>query len=313
MNTAQMRYFVTVAQMENMSRAAELLHLSQPSLSKSISKLEEDLGMELFIRSGRRIALNEAGRRFLVSAMAVLQELYDAKEEMEEMAGGRGNRLSVGIYGAHPALLPCLSKFARLHPEVEYNLTCNIEAIEHLDIADFDMLVYPDLPKYEKFVGMRLYDERYLLALPVRHPLVAKAAVLPKDFLEEPMVFLRSGNYTELCHTLCVAMNPALQIRGYVSSPEIHREMVASGMGLGFVPEGCAEAYRRDPGIRLRPITNDKFSRVMMVCFKKEKYTSPLGRMLREFMAGCLDGAEQEKKSPTQKTGGQGAVIKTDR
>ena len=293
MNTTQIRYFVTVAQMQNMSRAAELLHLSQPSLSKSIAKLEEELGMQLFTRSGRKISLNEPGKRFLDAAMVMLRELDDAEEEMDELASGRGNRLAVGIYGAHPAVIRYLARFAAEYPEAEYHLTCNIETIEHLDIADFDMLVYPDIPKYEKFVGTRLWDERYLLAVPAGHPLTKKAAVLPRDFLEEPMVFLRGGGgYTELCHSLCVAMSPGLKIRGFATSPEIHREMIAEGMAVGFVPDGCAEAYRRDPGIRLRPITDDKFCRTMMLCFKKEKHVSALGKVFKQFIMERIDGEE---------------------
>ena len=109
MNLTQIRYFVTVAQVQNMTRAAELLHLSQPTLSKSISKLEEELNVPLFTRNGRKITLNEPGKRFLDAAMVMLQELYDATEEMDELASGTGNRLAIGIYGAHPLILRYLA------------------------------------------------------------------------------------------------------------------------------------------------------------------------------------------------------------
>ena len=58
--------------------------------------------------------------------------------------------------------------------------------------------------------------------------------------------------------------------------------------GLGFVPEGCVPAYRQDPDIRLCAITDNKFSRTMMICFKKEKHRSVLGRLLQQFLADCL-------------------------
>ena len=289
MNLTQIRYFVTVAQVQNMTRAAELLHLSQPTLSKSISKLEEELNVPLFTRNGRKITLNEPGKRFLDAAMVMLQELYDATEEMDELASGTGNRLAIGIYGAHPLILRYLAQFSQLHPEVEYSFHCSIETIEHLDIADFDMLVYPNIPKYGKFLGQKLCDERYLLAVPAHHPLARRAGVLPKDFLEEPLSFLRSaGQHIGPCYALCTAMNPDLTARGFVTSPEIHREMISAGMGIGFVPEGCAPSYRRDPGIHLCPITDNKFSRTMMICFKKEKYRSALGKVLQQFLIDCL-------------------------
>ena len=119
MNMTQIRYFITVAQMQSMTRAAELLRLSQPSLSKNIAKLEEELNTRLFDRSGRRITLSEPGKRFLDAAMVMLQELYDAMEEMEELSSGTDNRLSIGIFGAHPVILRYLAGFSRLHPEAE--------------------------------------------------------------------------------------------------------------------------------------------------------------------------------------------------
>ena len=289
MNLTQIRYFVTVAQMQNMTRAAELLHLSQPSLSKSISKLEEELNIRLFNRNGRKITLNEPGKRFLEAAMTMLQEFYDAVDEMDELSSGTGNRLAIGIYGAHPVILRYLALFSQLHPEVEYNINGNIEAMDHVDAADFDMLVYPNTPQYAKFLGQKLCEERYLLAVPARHPLAQRAAVLPRDFLDEPLVFVRNqGQYVGPCYALCTAMNPDLRVRAFVSAPGLHHQMIASGMALGFVPEGCVPAYRQDPDIRLCAITDNKFSRTMMICFKKEKHRSVLGRLLQQFLADCL-------------------------
>lgn len=78
MTVSQLRYFACVAQVQNLSKAAQMLHLSQPSLSKSISKLEEELGAPLFDRAGKRLLLNERGERFLESAQLILQELEGA-------------------------------------------------------------------------------------------------------------------------------------------------------------------------------------------------------------------------------------------
>ena len=289
MNMTQIRYFITVAQMQSMTRAAELLRLSQPSLSKNIAKLEEELNTRLFDRSGRRITLSEPGKRFLDAAMVMLQELYDAMEEMEELSSGTDNRLSIGIFGAHPVILRYLAGFSRIHPEAEYVINGNIETIEQLDSAEFDMIVYPNITRYGKLPGQKLCHECYYLAVPARHPLAQRDSVLPRDFLEEPLVFLRSeGQYTGPCHALCTAMNPALRVRAFVTTAELHRQMIASGMALGFVPDGCAPVYRRDPDIQLCTIADNKFSRTMMLSFKKEKLRTPLGKMLQQYLTDCL-------------------------
>lgn len=86
MNIFQLRYFVSVAQLENISKAADLLHLSQSSLSKSIAKLEAELGMPLFQRSGKHIVLNEQGRRFWEFSSMVLRELEFTIDDMNLLA-----------------------------------------------------------------------------------------------------------------------------------------------------------------------------------------------------------------------------------
>ena len=95
-------------------------------------------------------------------------------------------------------------------------------------------------------------------------------------------------------------MNPDLRVRAFVSVPGLHQEMIASGMALGFVPEGCAGPYRQDPDIRLCTITDNKFSRTMMICFKKEKYRSALGKVLQQYLTDCLSpsGAPPDAPEP---------------
>ena len=87
MNLEQLRYFVTIAQLENVSRAAEIYHLSQSSLSKMISKMENELGTPLFERNGKRIRLNAAGTRFLEGSLMILQEADRTVSDLQMLSG----------------------------------------------------------------------------------------------------------------------------------------------------------------------------------------------------------------------------------
>ena len=95
MNVAQLRYFITVAQLENISKAAELLYLKQPALSKNISKLEEELGTPLFERNGKRLSLNVQGKRFLECANTVLRELELAESDIKRMVSGGSGHIRI--------------------------------------------------------------------------------------------------------------------------------------------------------------------------------------------------------------------------
>ena len=99
MRIAQLRCFSTIAQLENVSQAAEHLHLSQSSLSKNLATLEEELGAPLFERKGRRLILNPAGARMLEFSNMVLRELGYAMDDIRMLSTGAEARLKIGIAG----------------------------------------------------------------------------------------------------------------------------------------------------------------------------------------------------------------------
>ena len=97
-------------------------------------------------------------------------------------------------------------------------------------------------------------------------------------------VFLRGRNgYAEYTMRLCKALAIQTGREYFVDARELHRRMISGGVAVGFVPEGFADMYRNDPSIRLMPIHDRRFSRKMMICFKREKRLSPLAREFRDF------------------------------
>lgn len=290
MNITQLRYFATVAQMQNLSKAAEALHLSQPALSRSIARLEEELGTPLFLRQGKRITLNPQGERFLESAWSILRDLDSAMAELKETSTGTAARVSVGLCQPDEKITRCLAAFLETHPEVELTLTCSIETQEPPDINQYDMLLYPDQSRYRKFRGIPLWEEAYLLALPAAHPLAGKAAVTPAALEGLPFVFFcPEPSVPAEPYYLCTGLNLHLHALAFTDDRELHRQFIASGMALGFVTEGCAGPYRQDPRLRLVPMASDKFRRQLMLCFKREKHLSPAGKVFQSFVLDHLD------------------------
>lgn len=284
MTLQQLRLFTTVAQLENMSRAAELLHMSQSALSKNIAKLEAEIGAPLFSRSGKKIELNAAGTGFLECCNLVLRNLDAAVEEIRLSSGGNDSRIRIGTVGNCGPVIRCMAAFGRENPGTEFDLNSAVETEDHVDINDYDMLVYPAGIKYEKFSGYRLCREKYLLAVPAGHPLAGSSTITPKKLTGQDFVFLRTGHdRIEPAYELCAAL--ALQFRSqcFADSRELHRQMVASGLAMGFVPEGEAEAYRADKRIALLQVSDARFSRELMVCFRKEKHLTERGRAFMDY------------------------------
>lgn len=285
MNIPQIRYFVTAAQLQNLSKAAESLHLSQPALSKSIAKLEEELGTPLFVRNGKRIILNQAGQRFLESARVILRNLDGALLDLEEQAAGTIARISIGLCGPDEKISESLAAFAAEHPGIELTINCFIESDDHLDINQYDMLLHPGSSRYNKFWGIPFRKESFLLAIPTIHPLAERKEITPKELEGQPFVFInQQQKYIEEPYFLCSGLNLRIRSMYFTNSREQHRQLIASGLALGFVSEGYSSTYRKTPEIRLLPITGEKFQRQLTLCFKREKHLSAAGKALRSFI-----------------------------
>ena len=271
MRIAQLRCFATIAQLENVSQAAEYLHLSQSSLSKNLATLEAELGVALFERRGRKLILNPAGVRMLEFSNMVLRELGYAMDDIRMLSTGAEARLKIGTAGYCDHLAECLAAFRKKQPGTEFLLSGDVEDAEHLDINEYDMLIYP------------LYEERYSLAVPSGHPLARQPAVRSKALEGLDVVFLRDGKkYVEFPFQICSALAISFRTQSFADSREIHRQMIAKGLGAGFVPMSCAYFYQGDPAIRLIPIHDKRFTRQMMVCFRREKYLSEMAKAFRD-------------------------------
>lgn len=180
MNILQLRYFMAVAQLENVSKAAAILHLSQSSLSKNIAKLEEELEIPLFDRNGKKIKLNASGERFLESCAQIVRELDTALADIRQLAWGTEKRIKLGLAGSSRRMIECMSSFRQTHPEIEFDVESSIEGDESLDINDFDVLVYPAGGRYNKFSGYPFYHERYY------HRRIHAASALKERFGASP-------------------------------------------------------------------------------------------------------------------------------
>ena len=118
MNLLQLKYFQEVARYQNITKTAEILHVSQPSLSTSIKHLEEELGIELFDRKGKSIVLNEDGQNFLRDINSVFELLNRNQMKRNLIASGKSNAVFIGGSKSELKLYPFIARFLVRHPDV---------------------------------------------------------------------------------------------------------------------------------------------------------------------------------------------------
>jgi len=138
-----LRYFQVVARLENVTRAAEELYIAQPSLSKTITRLEESVGVPLFERQGRRIRLNHFGKTFLKRVERSLNELEEGQREVADLAGLERGSVTVGAT-ASPQLPHIFREYLTLHPHVNFRflqVTQHPEVQERLMNGEIDLCI----------------------------------------------------------------------------------------------------------------------------------------------------------------------------
>ena len=293
MKLSQLQYFTTLAELQNVSRASELLHMSQSSLSKNISAIEEELGVTLFDRNGKHIVLNSVGQRFLDCCHRVLHEYENAMDDIQAMSTGTTTRIRIGACGNISRLIPCMTAFKKAHPEAEFDINSDIEREESVDINEYDVLVYPSEAKYSRFSGFTLFEEKYYLAVAKSNPMSKSPALNVKSISAEDAVFMRSGSAHEHAYNLCSALSVDFSSISFVTSRAMHRDAIAAGLAIGFVPESYSSLYASSGNIVLLPITDKGFTRQYNICFKRKKH---LGKLAQEFEALICDefGFEEE-------------------
>jgi DNA-binding transcriptional LysR family regulator len=263
----QLRYFIAVAETLHFSRAAALLHISQPPLSRAIRALEEQLGVVLFARSRRRVELTPEGTHFLAQARLVIGQLEHAATELRGMAAGERGRLRIGFvslagYGVLPGLLKA---YKAAQPGVALALREMLSPEQATALAagqlDFGLLL-PPVANAEDLEHVVVQRDRFLVALPARHRLArtsgrtaGKLAV--RELAGEAFVMvpreIAPGLY-DIVSALASRAGFSLNVAQEAIQMQTVVSLVSSGLGVAIVPGSLANLGRR--GVVYREIAD---------------------------------------------------------
>ncbi|HLV77003.1 MAG TPA: LysR substrate-binding domain-containing protein [Marinobacter sp.] len=258
MTLTELRYVVTLARERHFGRAAERCHVSQPTLSVAVKKLEDELGVPLFERSKSSIGITEVGQRIIEQAQRVLDQVGVIRDMAQDGKNQMNSPLKVGaIYTIGPYLFPhLLPELRRAAPEmplyIEENYTAALR--QKLRHSELDAIIVA-LPFEEpEVLTLPLYDEPFVVLMPADHPLTAKSEVTAEQLAQEQLLLLGPGHcfrdqVLESCPPLVEAVTrraennkPELVTEG--SSLETIRHMVASGLGITVLPLSAATSMK---------------------------------------------------------------------
>jgi LysR family cyn operon transcriptional activator len=241
MELRHLRYFLAVATSQNFTKASEVLHVSQPSLSVQIKNLEEELGTRLFDRLGRTIALTQAGSIFRDHAERALREVEQAAQLIRELDGAQRGRLIVGTLATvNSYLIPPLvsqfkQRFPAVHLQVHSQPSAEIVAGLLTNRLDLGLCLLP-VPQ-DQLTTIPLFDERLVLVAPAQHRL-AQSRLRMRDLGGLPLV-LMPADYClrKMVEEECALAGVTTQVVLEMTSPEGILQAVTEGAGLTILPE----------------------------------------------------------------------------
>ncbi len=254
MDRNQIAYFIDIASTNNMSRSAERLHVAQPSLSRAMSKLEQELHATLFIRTAKGMELSTQGKQLLERLAPLAQELLSI-EHMFDASQEDIPKIRVQLSAASEVAARAIAAWTKLNPDCRITLAQSAQAATdaqgHVAQSDIVIAAQEDAAAVEH----RRYVERIMLAsqegsgfgeLPV-----ALASLAAYDFIALPHSYGFAGAVSSMC--AAEGFNPHIVLTS--NNPMVVREMIALGLGVGFWPEkSWGDAV--GAGIKLVPLAN---------------------------------------------------------
>ena len=202
MELLQLEYFYAVAQNQHMTRTAEQLHIAQPSLTQSIRRLEKELGVPLFYRSGRNIALTTYGEALQNALTPVLKTLHQIPTQLQQMALEREKTIRLNVLAASTLVTQALISYKKDHDGLHFRLIQNSQC-EDADITVFTRENF-QIPTDTK-ERYELFKERIFLAVPHNSPYASEESVRLQDFAHEDFISLSgSRSIRTICDRYCM-------------------------------------------------------------------------------------------------------------
>ncbi|MFC9970420.1 LysR family transcriptional regulator [Spirillospora sp. NPDC127200] len=298
MDLHTLRQFLVVARLEHLSRAADELRVAQPSLSRTIARLEGELGAPLFDRAGR-LRLNEAGKLFRAHVERSLGELEAGRRAVAEATGeGFGSvRLASETF---LTLTGPLAAYKRAHPhaEVELRQMSTEEMARHLRTQDVDLCVASQPIPAEGLESVRLLDEPVWLATPLGHPLAGRASVGIDELADQPFVTARTGHWQRrLLDRLFAARDLTPRIVCEGDEPSSIADLITAGLGVGLVPAFARRTAARAP-VAWIAVEDPGCRRTVSLFWGAGNHLSPAARLMRATITGWdwVTGEPQEKR-----------------
>ena len=234
MELSQLHYFAEAAKSEHISKTAEVMHIAQPSLTKSIKNLQTELGVPLFVPKGRNVVLTEYGRYFYKKLVPLLDGLDALPAQLRRMAQLENETMHVNVLSASSIVTQAVIEYKRKHKEVSFQLVQNEES------ELYDIGVSTKLSGKEDYFSENRYifSEQMYLAVPVGHRFADIGEIDLYEARDEDFVSLMGSKQMRyICDEFCKHAGFKPKVVFESDGPALVQNMIIAGAGIGFWPQ----------------------------------------------------------------------------
>ncbi len=296
MNLHQFRFVQEAVRRNlNLTEAAKALHTSQPGVSKAIIELEDELGVEIFTRHGKRIKrITEPGHHVLKSIEIIMREVNNLKRIGEQFSAQDSGTLSIATTHtqARYVLPNPVAKLRTAYPKVAVSLhqgsPAQVAQMLLDDVADIGIAT-ESLTQYEDIITLPCYDWQHVLVLPFAHPLLDKERIGLEDLAQVPLITYHPSftGRTRIDQAFGLRqLKPNIVLEAIDS--DVIKTYVKLGMGVGIVAEMAMQGEERHPDLVPRPAGHLFGHNVARVAFKRGAYLRHFVLRFAEFMSDRL-------------------------
>lgn len=266
MELTQLKYFCEVAESQHVTRTAEKLHIAQPALSRAIHRLEEELGVKLFVSRGRNIVLTECGRYLEKKVRPMLDKLDELPSDLRRMAQVERTTIRVNVMAASATITSAVIAYQKEHP-VQFQLVQSADG-ELCDINLFTKQSYQSEGRANEYV----FTEPVLLAVPDNERFGGIETITLDEVRNEGFVCLAgTKEFRSICDKFCAKEGFVPKVIFESDSPSTVQNLVAAGCGVGFWPKYSWGSFESSHSARLLEISRPDCKRDLVLTYNQNK------------------------------------------
>ncbi len=291
MELTQLRYFLKVAQLEHITRAAEELHIAQPALTQTIHRLENELEVPLFANKGRNIILTQYGAYFYKKLEPLLNEIYSLPQQLHEMSHMENNTIHLNVLAASSLVTDAIIEYQKIDDSLHIKLNQS-ETNDLYDICVTTKMFYPH--SVEEETDSFVCTENIYLAVPNVKRFQKKKSITLEEVKNEEFISLSGAKqFRAICDKYCKdsGINPNIIFES--DSPAAVKNMISASMGVGFWPAFSWEKIENNRVLML-PITKPKCSRDILITYKKHKSDNSKAEAFYNFLKKYFEITSKE-------------------